>query len=79
MHRVHQIQRKAERDTEVAVAAALGAKQQEWADISEPQPPEPDWIKVQKQLALELAPRHRDVVRENGQEAGVFQKAEFSH
>lgn len=28
-------------------------------------PPEPDWIKIQKELVLELAPKYRDVVRGN--------------
>ncbi|MCJ1269238.1 hypothetical protein MMC22_009128 [Lobaria immixta] len=28
-------------------------------------PREPDWIKIQKELALKLAPKYRDVVREN--------------
>ncbi len=61
---VRLIQDKASTCTNTTVAAALRAKKEQWANL-EDQPPEPNWVKVEKDLLSEISPTNRDIVREN--------------
>ncbi len=58
------IQDRASTRTNTAVAAALKAKKKQWANL-EDQPPEPNWVKVEKNLLSEISLTNRDIVREN--------------
>ena len=62
--RVRSIQEKASTRTNAAVAAAFRAKKEQWANL-EDQPPETNWVKIEKDLLSEISPTNRDVVREN--------------
>lgn len=62
--RVRSIQDKAFTRTNAAVAAALRAKKEQWANL-EDQSTEPNWVKIEKDLLSEISPTNRDVVREN--------------
>ncbi len=46
------------------MATALKAKREQWANL-EDQLLEPNWVKVKKDLLLEINPTNRDIVREN--------------
>ena len=46
------------------MATALRAKKENWANL-EDQPPEPNRVKIEKDLLLEIGTTNRDVVREN--------------
>ncbi len=55
------IQDRAFTRTNAAVATALRAKKEDWANL-ENQPPEPNWVKIEKDLLLEIGTTNRDVV-----------------
>ena len=62
--KVRSIQNKASTRTNTAVAAALRAKKEEWVNL-EDQPPEPNWVKIEKDLLSEFSIANRDIAREN--------------
>ena len=62
--RVCLIQEKGSTRTNTAVAAALRAKKEHWANL-EDQPLKPNWVKIEKNLLSEISPTNQDVVQEN--------------
>ncbi len=61
--KVRSIQDRVSICTNAAVAAALRAKKEEWANLGD-QPPEPNWVKIEKDLLSEISIANRDIVRE---------------
>lgn len=59
--KVHLIQDKAFKRTNFTVAAVLRAKKKQWTNV-EDQLLEPNWIKVEKDLRLEISPTNQDII-----------------
>ena len=61
---MHLIQDRASTCINITVAAALRAKKKEWANL-EDQPPEPNWVKIEKDLLLEFSITNQNIAQEN--------------
>lgn len=62
--KVHSIQDKASTYVNTIVATAFRAKKKEWANLKN-QSSKPNWVKIEKDLLLEIGTINRDVVQEN--------------
>ncbi len=62
--KVRSIQDRAFTQTNAAMAAALRAKKEEWPNL-EDQPPELNWVKIEKDLLSEFSIANQDIARKN--------------